>query len=71
MEWKLSHERQKYIHQLNRLRQGLTPTSNLFNSINLHNSIREILGEELSQKFIQEAHKRSQHICQQDKKINS
>jgi hypothetical protein len=46
----------RYKNQLSRLKQGLSPVSNVFNADAMHDSIREILGEELANKFINEVY---------------
>ena len=45
-------QRREYKKQIARMRKGLTPSVRWFNAFDLHNSIREILGEELTEKII-------------------
>ena len=52
-----SREKQRYIKQLARMKQGMTPCKYWYQDDALHNSIREILGDELSMKLINDVHK--------------
>jgi len=48
----IKHQKNNYKRQIARIRKGLTPSIRWFNAVDLHNSIREILGEELTEKII-------------------
>jgi hypothetical protein len=52
-----NYKKKKYLAYLKRVHDKLPPSNNFFNAALLHDSIRTILGEELSKQFIREAHK--------------
>ncbi len=56
-----NREKQKYLKQLSRMKQGLNPCSYWYQDDALHNSIREILGDKLSMKLINDVHKEIKH----------
>jgi hypothetical protein len=51
----------RYLKQINRMKQGLTPGMNFFTDDLIHNSINLILGEELVKKLIEQTHKELSH----------
>jgi hypothetical protein len=63
-QWK----KQRYLKQLKRIRNKQNPSCIMFDDVNLHNSVREILGDTLSLQMIKDVHdeidrQRRQNAC--------
>ena len=67
----LEDQKRRYLHQLKRRKNKQNALVYIFDSDLLHNSVREILGEELSQQFTDEVYeeietRKGAKICQKN-----